>query len=326
MDEMKTSDTLGRHRTRRHHRLSTSSEPTGRRAGWFRRHDLALFLGLAFLVSWAPWPLVALNPDSSPLVPFGPLVGAVTAVLLTGGLGGLRRLLAQLTRWRRASGWYLLAVAGPLTVTAAAAGLTIALGDVPPMVNTPDWTFVAITFVSTLLLTGLFEELGWRGYALPRLQSRFDGLRSALLLGSIWALWHLPELLSDPTHQRPPLPFLLGVLAQSVILAWLYTSTRGSLPITMLSHAATNTAAQFVLPQFTGHDYQLIWWFSTGLWIAAAVVVVAIAGRGLTTNRPDPSRRPPATGAPVGNEYIDPLAGSDPGQRPAHVHNHTEIS
>lgn len=265
---------------------------TGRRSTWALRHQVALFLGLAFLLSWAPWPLVLLNPDSSPLVPFGPLVAAVTVTVVTRGAGGLRHLLGYLLRWRRAPGWYLLAMGLPPAITLAASALTVASGGKPVTSTDISWPLVALTFLSTILLVGLFEELGWRAYLLPRLVNRFGGLRSALLLGVIWALWHLPELISDPTHQRPPLQFLVGVMAQSVVLAWFFLRTNGSLPIVIISHAATNTAAQFLLPRFAGDDYQLIWWFSTALWVAAAGLVVVSANSGRTGVPPSPTPRP----------------------------------
>ena len=65
-----------------------------------------------------------------------------------------------------------------------------------------DLSAVGFTFLSTLIIVGLFEEVGWRGFALPRLQRRLDALWAALVLGVLWALWHLPELISDPTRQR----------------------------------------------------------------------------------------------------------------------------
>lgn len=256
----------------------------GRRTrGFVRRHQLSGFLALAFLLSWAAWPLVLLNPNSSPLVPFGPLLAAVAMTAVSSGRDGLRHLLGQLLRWRRATRWYLLAAGMPLAVTTAAAALTMAVGGASASPAEEDWRVVMVTFISTVVLVGLFEELGWRGYLLPHLLNRLDWLRSALVIGVFWALWHLPELLSDPTQQRPPLPFLVGVLAQSVVLAWLYIRTRGSLPLVILSHATTNTAAQFILPAFTGPGYQLIWWFSTGLWVATAVLVA-------TVTRPRPGR------------------------------------
>ena len=261
----------------------------GRIAAWSRRHDLALYVGLAFLISWATWPLVALNPNSSPLVPFGPLLAASAVALLTGGARELRRLMAQLGRWRQPPLWYAIALAGPPALTFMAAALAVALGAHPSAASTPDWPGVLGSFLTTLVLVGLFEEVGWRGYALPRLQRRHSGLRAAGILGVIWGLWHLPELLSDPDGQRPVAPFLVFVLAQSVILSWLYNSTHASLPIVMLSHAATNTAAYVVLPMFTEDGYQLVWWILTELWVTAAAFVTALAGTRLATEMPKPA-------------------------------------
>jgi membrane protease YdiL (CAAX protease family) len=241
---------------------------------------VTLYLGLAFLISWAAWPLVALNPESSPLVPFGPLLAAVVMALLTGGPRELRVLVSQLGRWPRSPWWYLIALGGPVVVAVAAVAVSIALGASPAPVSA-DWPAVGGVFLTTVVIVGLFEEVGWRGYALPRLQRHHSGLRAALLLGAVWGLWHLPELLSDPDGQRPPIPFLIFVLAQSVILTWQYNSTLGSLPIVIVSHAAINTAAQGVLPLFAQADYQLAWWTFTGLWVAAAVVVIAGVGRSL---------------------------------------------
>ena len=134
---------------------------------WPRRHELGLYLLLAFVISWAAWPLVALNPQSSPLVPFGPLIAAVTVSLISGGIRALRGLVAQLGRWRCPARWYAIALLGPAAVTVAAAGLSVALGARPEGPALPDWSVIAGSFATTLVVVGLFEELGWLGYALP---------------------------------------------------------------------------------------------------------------------------------------------------------------
>jgi uncharacterized protein len=249
------------------------------RGNWAARHDLLLYFTLAYLLSWALWPLVILNPTSSPLVPFGPLIAAVIVSLLAGGPKELWALLRQLTRWRVHRIWYLIALFGPFVVAVIAAALAVATGA--PMRRSGAYTdlgAVSFTLLSTMVLVGLFEEVGWRGFALPRLQRRLDALWAALLLGVIWALWHLPELISDPTRQRPPLQFVVWTLALSVILAWLYNSTNGSLLIVIICHGAIDTAGRYMLPEFSNQGYQVVWWFMVGLYVVIAVIVVFVAG------------------------------------------------
>ena len=246
------------------------------RRGWVHRHDLTLFFVLAFLLSWLAWPLVILNPESSPLLPFGPLIAAAVVAAMS---GRLRELFGQLGRWRAAPRWYLAAVLVPVGVTALAAVVTVAAGgSASAGPGLPGWAQVAATFLSTVLLVGLFEEVGWRGFALPRLQQRMSGLRAALLLGVIWAAWHLPELVSDPTGQRPVIQFVIFVVAQSVFLSWLYNGSAAGLPLVIISHATVDTVARFVLPPFAARSPQLIWWTLAALWVVTAVIV-AVRGR-----------------------------------------------
>ncbi|HEY3574068.1 MAG TPA: type II CAAX endopeptidase family protein [Arthrobacter sp.] len=245
---------------------------------WPAGHRLTLFLVLAFAISWLVWPLTLLNPNSSPLIPFGPAVAAATTAFLAGGKSELLQLLRQLARWRVAGRWYLAALGLPCLLVMVATGLTVSGGaPAPELGPNPGWFMLLGSFAFTLVTVGLFEELGWRGYALPLLQQNRPALSAALLLGLVWAAWHLPELLSDPTGQRPALPFLLMVLAQSVLLAWLYNSS-GSVPICMLFHAAFNTSGALVFPALLGPDYLTLWWTVALLHVMAALVVIALAG------------------------------------------------
>ena len=245
---------------------------------WPAGHRLPLFFALAFAISWMLWPLTLLNPNSSPLIPFGPALAAVITAYLAGGKAELLRLLRQLARWRVAARWSAAAAGLPCLLVAVSAGLTVSGGaPAPELGPNPGWFMLLGTFAFTLVAVGLFEELGWRGYALPLLQRHRPALSAALLLGLVWAAWHLPELLSDPTGQRPPLPFLLMVLAQSVLLAWLYNSS-GSVPICMVFHAAFNTFGALVFPAMLGPDYLTLWWTLALLHVLAALVVIAVAG------------------------------------------------
>jgi membrane protease YdiL (CAAX protease family) len=264
-----------------------------RPGAWPVHRRLTLFFVLAFLISWLVWPLTLLNPESPPMAPFGPAVAAVVVTLLSEGQEGLLRLVRQLGRWRVPVRWYLVAFGLPCLMVTLSAALTVAGGaparDLGP---NPGWVMLIGTFASTLVIVGLFQELGWRGYALPLLQRSHTALGAALLLGVVWGLWHVPELASDPTEQRPPVPFLLMVLAQSVLLAWIYNGTAasragrrateqnaiGSVPLCMIFHAMFNTAGALIFPAFAGPDYLTFWWTLALLHVLAALVVIAFAG------------------------------------------------
>jgi membrane protease YdiL (CAAX protease family) len=258
-------------------------------------HDRVLiFFVIAFLLSWLPWPLVLLNPDSSPMVPFGPLLAAVVAAALSGGLRSVRGLLGQLGRWRSAPRWYLAGLLLPVALTWLSVELAVVAGGSAAVHRPLDWAEVATTFASTVILVGLFEEVGWRGYAFDALQRRWSGLRPALLVGVVWALWHLPLLVSDPTRQRPALQFVILVIAQSLFFSWLYNSTTAGLVVVILGHAAVDTAARFMLPQFTGSSYQLVWWIQTVLWVVLAIVAaLQLQHGGRSVGGTRPSERSP---------------------------------
>ena len=222
--------------------MSEASTWTFRRRA--ARYEVVLYLVVAYVLSWSIWPLVLANPESSPMVPFGPSLAAV----LVAGLVGGRRQVSELLR------------GAPL-----------------PRWEASDLAQVAANLVTTFVIVGLFEEVGWRGFLLPRLQHGRRALDAALLVGIAWLPWHLPELVSDPS-QRPLLPFCVIIMAQSVILAWLYNSTSGSLPVVMLFHAAFNAFTKFFLADLQGNPQQAAWWALSILTAAFAVVVVWYAG------------------------------------------------
>ena len=246
--------------------------------GWIERHDVVLFFVLAYLLSWSIWPLMLLNAESSPMVPFGPLLAALMLTAVVSGWRGIVALVKPLGRWRVHPAWYLIALLGPFLVTGLSGVAAVLMGAPSPGWGVySDWLGLATTIVATMLIVGLFEEPGWRGYALPRMQRSHSALWAALVLGVVWTLWHLPEMLGDP-GERDPIPYILSVVAQSVLLAWIYNSTGGSLLLVILCHAAVNTAAKFLLPEFDGISRLIAWWSYAAFFVLAAGVVVGVAG------------------------------------------------
>ena len=275
--------------------------------GWVERHDVVLFFVLAFLLSWSIWPLMLLNSESSPMMPFGPLLSALVLTTVVSGWRGIAALVKPLGRWRVHPVWYLVALPGPFVVTGLSGAAAVLMGATSPGWGSySDLPGLVTTILATMVVVGLFEEPGWRGYALPRMQRDQSALRAALVLGVVWALWHLPEMVGD-AGEREPIPFILSVVAQSVLLAWIYNSTRGSLLLVILCHGAVNTAAKFLLTEFDGDSRLIAWWAYAAFFVLAAGAVVAVAGaERLTTSlswsdraalrRADNHRRPLLSG------------------------------
>lgn len=199
------------------------------------------------------WGLVAFASDGTPsqfaLIPgaFGPPLAAT--VLVAASDRGLRPWLAARFRWRLAPRWYLLALGLPLLLVGAiAGGVVLAGGTLDPSVLGRRLPTYPILLLFTALLSGGQEELGWRGFAQPHLETRFDGLTASLLVGALWALWHLPlfplGLARNATGSFAIYAAL--VLAFAVVLAGLTHASGGSILPAILLHAGVNTSGALV--------------------------------------------------------------------------------
>jgi uncharacterized protein len=278
-------DTLARPRSRSH-----VPEPLVDRGSDLGR--LWPFFVLAFALSWLLWvPSLAGGRLATPFQlagAFGPALAASALVLRRGGWAEVRRLLAALRPGRVAAGRYAVALAGPPAVLAGALGAHLALGGTvvglvdpahPDLPGLPGGLLaVPLVFGWVLLLSVVGEELGWRGYALPRLLARCTPLTASLALGAAWAAWHLPLMLHPAAlqHRVPAAWFVLQILGQSVLLTWLYERTRGSVLLPALLHAAANTSVGLlpVLPLDSGGSARPLWLALVALYLLAAVVVV----------------------------------------------------
>jgi membrane protease YdiL (CAAX protease family) len=245
---------------------------------WLKRHDVAVYLFLAFALAWLPWPAAVgnPNPDTALMIPWSPIIAALIVLGLTQGRKGMGELLRAMVRWRYGVQWYLLALLAPLAVALGVVYLNVALGAPAPVLPTlNDLPAILLTFVVIMILQGpLTEEPGWRGFLLPRLLSSRSPIVASLIVGVIWAFWHLPLLISDPSAQRPPLQYFVVVVSMSIVFSWLYLATRGGLLLVILMHTATNTfAAAFFAGQPTEY-YGRIWWLYAGIWLIFALAVL----------------------------------------------------
>ena len=152
-----------------------------------RRHPLASFFVLAYALTWPLIPLVSVSPLWGFPALFGPALAALVVAALADGRAGVKDLLGRVVRWRVGVGWYAVALGLPAVLAFAAAGLHLALGGQTPV---EFGGLSVLNFVVFVLIFG--EELGWRGYALPRLLVGRSALSASLILGVLWGAWHLP--------------------------------------------------------------------------------------------------------------------------------------
>ena len=118
------------------------------------------------------------------------------------------------------------------------------------------------------------------GFALPELQKRFSPLAAGIIVGVIWATWHIPLIGIEFQGQIIP-AFLLGIMSASVLSTWLFNRSEGSLLPLALFHAAVNTTgAGYVFRMFTGSDLTRLWWIFVFLWMAAAVLSAVVGAHG----------------------------------------------
>jgi len=208
------------------------------------------------------------------------------AVALTARQEGRARVFALLQRlfqWRVGLRWYAFAIVYMAAIKLTAALVhRVATGSWPRFGDTTLYLMLAATIFSTVVGGQAGEEIGWRGYALPRLTTRMGLAGASVLLGVIWATWHLPLFFikgADLNGQSFPI-YLLGVTALSVAFAWLYWRTNGSLLLTMLLHAAVNNTTGIVPGTITASNTfalstSLVGWLTIALlWMAAGYFLV----------------------------------------------------
>ncbi len=246
-----------------------------RKTDILERHPVAAYYALALTFSWAvELPLVAVRQGWIDLpIPFsihylaslGPALAALMLTALTGGRSGLAELWGRITKWRVGWGWAAFAIGSPVVLfIIAALAIRIIQGEWPDLRLLGQANYLPYLgwWVLPLWLVtfGFGEEIGWRGFALPRLQKTMSVSRATLLLGLLWTVWHVPAFFYHETYQGMPwfiLPGLIfGVLCGAVLLTWLYNGTGGSVLMVAIWHAlfdllTASKAGQDIIPIVT---------------------------------------------------------------------------
>lgn len=241
-----------------------------------KQQRLVAFFVLAFALSWYPWILALLRGRTSGPNPLGPLVAAIVVTAIVYGRSGLREFFSRFVRWRVGLEWYAITFGAPVLLCLIAVALTLCF--VPraqiSALSIEQLREVPERFLFILLFIGLGEEPGWRGFAMPQLQTNYSPLSASLILAPLWALWHLP-LIGNEFPWRIVPPFLLSVFGATFMLTWVFKRTKGSVLLPMLFHATVNTVgAGLIFPLFSGDPLVLLWWIYGLLWLGAGLAAL----------------------------------------------------
>ena len=265
-----------------------------------KKYPVLTYFVLTIVISWCSILLVvasvfslgstAIPQERLPFVYLAMLIGpSVAGLLLTGlvaGGAGLRQLLSRFVKWRVGGRWYAVALlTTPLLLMVVLLALTLfSRTFLPAIFTTDDKASLLLTALAVGLMVGFFEELGWTGFAIPRLRQHYGVLTTGVSLGLLWGAWHFLVFWESNTFSTAfGLALLLARLFSwlppyRVFMVWVYDQT-GSLILAMLIHATLVASLQILVPPaLTGVallTYILVW--AGALW----VVVAAIAG----TNR-----------------------------------------
>jgi uncharacterized protein len=261
-----------------------------------RQHPLLFYFLIVFGLTWAYELLVFgvlhIPFSSSLLWPLlltlvGPTLAAFLMTAVTQGRTGILQLLRRYVRWHVGIPWYLVVLLGVpalLLITYLIQPGAFSAFRLPEL---SFWLTYLIAYLLTLVFGGpLGEEVGWRGFALPRLQQRSGPLVGTLLLGVLWGLWHLPLFLFVPGYNGagtgfvgiliPFVAFVITVIAFAVVFTWVFNNTRGSLLLAILLHASINTAPAMLSLLFPSLEGTLLFSLSMILaWVVVAVLIIA---------------------------------------------------
>ncbi len=205
-----------------------------------RRHPIITFFVLTYAIGWGCIPFWTFQAGS-------PFIAALIVIPLTQGVAGLKELGLRMIRWRVRWYWYALAIGFPLAVLGLIVGLNVALGaSTPSVVEYSSVSTILLVLGTKLINPGdgpLGEEPGWRGFALPGLQSTLSPLVSTLILGVLVTGWHVPILFLEEGGLQPSflVGFLLGTVVVTFWYSWLFNHTGGSVLITLIAHATQGT-------------------------------------------------------------------------------------
>ncbi len=234
---------------------------------FIKRFPLPVYFLLAYAITWIGSTIHVLSLlKNGPILPplanfpgalvwyYGPCLSAVIVTRICGGKDSLRNLLKRLVDWRVSWRWYAFIVLYPLALHLAVVYLDRLLGGPAPVFfraegipEGPVWLVLLLLILYQILVRGIGEETGWRGFALPGLQSRWNALSASLILGVLWGLWHFHPANFPGLLSIGGIFIFINITLTAVIFTWVYNHTRGSAFMAAMFHMTLNVV-EFVVP------------------------------------------------------------------------------
>jgi membrane protease YdiL (CAAX protease family) len=268
--------------------MSTLSPATPAYRPWLRRHPVVCYFGLTFLLSWLGAFLVAAPhllrgqplPKLTGILMFpamlvGPSASGILLTRLFDGPAGLRDLFSHMRRFRFPAPWYAALLIPPVFVL----GILLLLKTFVSPVYSPNRFWLGLAFG---IPAGFFEEIGWTGFALPKMFLKLPALPAAVVLGLLWGLWHVPVINFLGTavpHGAHWLHFFLAftaaMAAMRVLIAWLYSHTK-SIPLAQLMHACSTGSLVVFSPPAANAAQEAFWYatYAAALWLLVAALAL----------------------------------------------------
>jgi len=210
---------------------------------------------------------------------FVPALMAIFLTALLEGREGVRALLGKLAHWRISLKWVVIALVLALVIRMTMSFIGLGLGMISTIQLHPGGMAQYLILAVVFYVFAVPEELGWRGYALPKLLERYTPLAAGLIVGVLWGSLHLALLLPGMMNEgAPPLPTVLALVGASVLFTWLYVNSGGSIVLTTLFHAAQS----FFVIVNEGLTMTQQAWLMAGVYLAVALIVVLATGSRLT--------------------------------------------
>ncbi len=264
----------------------TSDQPIRQNPSLLRRHPVLTYFLATFAISWIAALLVAapkLTQGGSlpkltgilmfPAMLLGPSIAGFLLTRAFDGPAGVRNLLSRMRRLRFPLGWYVALLILPIVVL----GVLFSLKVLVSPIYTPNHFWIGATFG---ILAGFLEEIGWTGFAYPKLRNHFSTVPAAAILGVLWGLWHAPVIdflgAASPHGKALPLFFAAFVLAMSavrLVIVWFYERTH-SVALAQLIHISSTASLVIFSPTAVSPAQEAFWYavYGSMLWLLALVL------------------------------------------------------